>query len=296
MRESEIVREMSTQIEADASAVLEVLVKARDEAAAAGGGDQVSEEVTGAQLQEALTLAPERINDAIALLEINGYAEVEKFLGTAPFDFGVALATPLGRLEYQRAALATGPSEASAVPRLAVPVGSPYGFEEEDWEHVESERGRIDVLKVVCGYQFESQHYRPDELLRMLERDFLAAVETYNVAGGHEPVTLELEPLSAGYGEHLFNEIAREIISSDIAVFETSDLNPNVMLELGVALTWGVRVLPIKHKECPRPPSDISGQTWADYENGTPYGFADPGHQQKLHAMVRRVMTRKVAR
>jgi hypothetical protein len=69
----------------------------------------------------------------------------------------------------------------------------------------------------------------------------------------------------AGYGEHLFNKIAVDIISSDIAVFETSDYNPNVMIEMGVALTWGVRVLPIKKKGRPIPPSDISGQTWAKY-------------------------------
>jgi hypothetical protein len=289
---------VSTQIEADATAVLEVLVRARDEAAAAGGVDQISEEVTGAQLQDALELSPERINDAIALLEINGYAEVEKFLGTAPFDFGMALATPLGRLEHQRAALPTeaGTAETGGLPRLAVPIGSPYGFQEEDWEYVESERGRVDVLKVVLGYQFESNHYKSDELHQMLERDFLAAVQMYNATGGHELVALELSPLSAGYGEHLFNEIAREVISADIAVFETSDLNPNVMLELGVALTWGVRVLRIKLKERPRPPSDISGQTWADYQSGNAYVFVDPNHQQKLHAMVRRVMTRKAAR
>ena len=73
--------------------------------------------------------------------------------------------------------------------------------------------------------------------------------------------------LAAGYGEHLFNEIARNIIGSDIAVFEASNSNLNVMIELGVALTWGVRVLPIKLEGQPPPPSDISGQTWVDYIN-----------------------------
>src|SRR2546425_1188080 len=83
---------------------------------------------------------------------------------------------------------------------------------------------------------------------------------------GALPGATLFEPLAAGYGEHLFNEIARDVISADIAVFDTSDLNPNVMIEMGVALTWGVRVLLIKEKNCPKPPSDISGQTWADYE------------------------------
>ena len=53
------------------------------------------------------------------------------------------------------------------------------------------------------------------------------------------PVQLDFQSLAAGYGGHLFNKIARDIIGADIAVFETSNLNPNVMLEMGVALTWG---------------------------------------------------------
>lgn len=98
--------------------------------------------------------------------------------------------------------------------------------------------------------------------------------------------------MAAGYGEHLFNEIARDIISADIAVFETSDLNPNVMLEMGVALTWGIRVLPIKDEGCPRPPSDISGQTWADYRNSAAE-FIDSEHHRKLIRMVERAARKK---
>jgi len=90
----------------------------------------------------------------------------------------------------------------------------------------------------------------------------------------------------------LFNEIARNIIGADIAVFETSDLNPNVMLEMGVALTWGVRVLPIKKRDAPKPPSDISGQTWIDYEDS----FArviDSEFERNLLKMIERIMAVK---
>jgi hypothetical protein len=69
---------------------------------------------------------------------------------------------------------------------------------------------------------------------------FELAVQRYN--DGRRVTTsvkLKFSVLAAGYGEHLFNQIARGIIGSDVAVFETSDLNANVMLEMGVALTWG---------------------------------------------------------
>jgi hypothetical protein len=123
---------------------------------------------------------------------------------------------------------------------------------------------------------------------------FEAAVQRYNNERRHgsAQITLKFTVLAAGYGEHLFNQIARDIIGSDIAVFETSDLNANVMLEMGVALTWGVRVLPVKLEGKPKPPSDISGQTWADYRNSGGE-FIDPDHQEKLVAMIERAVRKK---
>lgn len=71
-------------------------------------------------------------------------------------------------------------------------------------------------------------------------------------------------------------------------------MNPNVMVELGVALTWGVRVLPIKAEGRPLPPSDISGQTWADYRESA-MSFADTEHSEKLVRMVERAVRKKGA-
>jgi len=119
-----------------------------------------------------------------------------------------------------------------------------------------------------------------------------SAVKAYNDLPNAIPVQLIFRPLAAGYGEHLFNKIARDIISADIAVFETSDLNPNVMLEMGVALTWDVRVLPIKLQGQPSPPSDVSGQTWADYVNDAQQ-FVDSEHHHKMIEMVQRAARKK---
>ena len=88
---------------------------------------------------------------------------------------------------------------------------------------------------------------------------------------------------------------ARDIIGADLAVFETSDLNPNVVLEMGVALTWGMRVLLIKRGGCEKPPSDISGQTWADYEESA-RKFLDRDHGVKLIEMIKRAVRKDVLR
>ena len=72
---------MATQIEQDALRVLGLLVDARNQAEALKV-DQVSEWVTGPQLQEILDLTPLRINDAVSLLETNGYVETVRAMGT----------------------------------------------------------------------------------------------------------------------------------------------------------------------------------------------------------------------
>jgi hypothetical protein len=118
------------------------------------------------------------------------------------------------------------------------------------------------------------------------------AVDRYNARSLTSSIELDYHVLAAGYGEHLFNEIVRGIISADVAVFDTSDMNPNVMLEMGVALTWGVRVLPIKAEGRPKPPSDVSGQTWADYRNSGAE-FVDPDHQSKLVRMIELALRKK---
>ena len=174
------------------------------------------------------------------------------------------------------------------------PAGSPYGFTDEDWEVVSRHKARADRLYVVLGHQFESTTYDAAGLKKNVMAMLDAAVQLYNNERRHgaAPITLKFKVLAAGYGEHLFNQIARDIIGADIAVFETSDLNANVMLEMGVALTWGVRVLPIKLEGKPKPPSDISGQTWADYHsNGD--SFIDPDHEEKLVAMIERAVRKK---
>jgi hypothetical protein len=124
---------------------------------------------------------------------------------------------------------------------------------------------------------------------------FADAVTRHNARPGTIDIQLRFKSLVAGYGEHLFNQIARDIIGADIAVFETSDQNANVMLEMGVALTWGVRVLPIKLQERPKPPSDVSGQTYADYRDNAA-SFLDPDHAEKLEQMISRALRKKTPR
>lgn len=262
----------------------------------------------GPDIAKGVGLEADEVNDAVTILEENGYVEWMRTLGTAPFEFHSAAITPRGRFELQRARAEAAKTpttaegdiaQSSAVPQgvtavglPVVPSGSPFGFTEQDWEAVASARGAVDRLNVVFGFQFESEHYNASQLRDNVEAMLRHAVRAYRELPTALPITLAFLPLAAGYGEHLFNKIASDIIGADVAVFDTSDQNPNVMIEMGVALTWGVRVLPIHHTKCSPPPSDISGQTWATYEEDGAR-FLNPDHQENLLRLVQRAAQRK---
>lgn len=254
----------------------------------------------GPYLQNLVKLDPEDINDAVDFLEERDLISRLNWKGTHPFNFGQIEMNSRGRHIYQDMQKessaaevdAKSPKEKDLIRRQPVAAGSPFGFTDVDWEYVQSKTHDDSKLLVVFGYQFESDCYFSEALSNNLKNQIQIALDRYNSIPGNNEVILDFKELGAGYGEHLFNQIARDIISSDIAIFETSDVNPNVMIELGVALTWGKRVLPIKVQGNPRPPSDISGQTWADYtENGI---FINPNHGEELFRMVERAIQRKL--
>jgi hypothetical protein len=84
----------------------------------------------------------------------------------------------------------------------------------------------------------------------------------------------------------VFNKVAESIIASDIAVFEISNKNPNVMIDLGIALTFGKNVLLIRERTSDKPPSDISGHTYAEYDNDV-LNFKDNTHDEQLLNMLK---------
>lgn len=257
-------------------------------------------EAQGEQIKQITGLSPDDINDAVVYLEDLGSIEVNNWIGTRPYNFGAVMVNSLGKYLYHEIKKKTDEVEKEGEKKLLPerpinPVGSPYGFTDDDWEFVSLRGGDRSTLNVVFGLQYESKYYESDQLINNIEKNFQKVVDMYNEKQSKEKITLQFEKLTAGYGEHLFNTIARSIIGSDIAVFEISDQNPNVMIELGVGLTWGVRVLPLRKKNSPNPPSDISGQTWIGYEESGKK-IIDGEFYKMLEKMIERAISKKGGR
>lgn len=258
----------------------------------------------GKNINEMTGIEPSDINDAVEFLDDRTLIKTLKALGTKPYRFALIKANSRGRYVYYETKKQIEESdrfsEESVSKKMSenvsatspLPAGSPFGFTDQDWEYVQTNRRGKNILYVVMGMQFESENYDTEELKQNIKVQFEKAIDNYNEKSSLEKIVLDFKPLSAGYGEHLFNQIARDIISSDIAVFETSDSNPNVMIELGVALTWGIRVLPLLKNGCSTPPSDLSGLTWVKYRNNGSE-FVSDSHDDEMVSMVERAFLKK---
>ena len=235
---------------------------------------------------------PQDVDDAVNYLEELGAVKIYRTMGTTPYRFNFIFIQSRGRFIYHEMSSKKEESSAKTLPEKPLnPIGSPYGFTDTDWEEVTLHKRKKDVLYVVLGMKFESEAYDTEKFKQNLRQHLEKIITQYNET---EKVSVQLnfKPLSMGLGEHLFNEIARDIIGADIAFFETSDQAPNVMLEMGVALTWGIRVIPIKEKNRTKPPSDISGQSWVDYENSGEKILTDEFEEKMIEAVKRAIGTK----
>jgi hypothetical protein len=66
---------------------------------------------SGKELVDATKLISHEVNDVVAILGENGYAEWQRYLGTVPFVFGFVGITPRGRVGYERATQAKKASQ-----------------------------------------------------------------------------------------------------------------------------------------------------------------------------------------
>jgi hypothetical protein len=294
---------MPTEIEVNQDSILRYLyTKALD--------TKVHDYIPAAEIHQGTGLDPLQINQAVELLKSNGLIDWLLTLGSSPYTFFCIRLTARGAYEFQRRQDAQKNKDSVFInkdgqespmqellslltnQRPPSPIGSPYGFTDKDWEDVSSWKANKNVLYIVFGCKFKSDFCDYSALNENIKCRFKEAVEQYNSKNPGENIQLKYEPLHAGLGEHLFNEIARDIISSDISIFEISDKAPNVFIEIGVALTWGSRVFLIKNEKCSAPPSDISGQTYADYSDNGKI-FADAQLSEKLYRMVERAIRKK---
>jgi hypothetical protein len=167
----------------------------------------------------------------------------------------------------------------------------PYGSTDFNSIYVFPNRKEENEISVVIGLQYISDYYNTNELIGNFKGYFEKSIEIYNKKNFKNKIDLYFEKLSGEYGKPLQKSIKEKITSSDIAIFEISDQNPNVMMEYGIAIGKNVCTLLIREKNSPKPTSNIR-ETWVDYVKSGEIIF-DEDFNEKLEKMIIRVIDRK---
>ena len=126
--------------------------------------------------------------------------------------------------------------------------------------------------KIFLGLQFKSQYYSKSSLENVVVDAVTAAdIEIKRLGLSYvrlEPNLVEIKP-----AEGVTEAILKKIEESLVCIFEISDNNPNVMLELGSAYTHNKRLIILKNEESvpvSPVPSDIVGK-FITYYGGVEY-------------------------
>ncbi|MCL5985731.1 MAG: nucleotide-binding protein [Actinobacteria bacterium] len=118
-----------------------------------------------------------------------------------------------------------------------------------------------DPFKFFVGYQINSNYYNQTNLLSMCQR--VSDLINNDLKKQGNKVRL----LEFGYEEgiHIGCEVCELIQKSICCIFEISDLNPNVMIEIGKSLYKNIILL--RSAKSTRPPTDISGVKYIEYDD-----------------------------
>jgi len=138
---------------------------------------------------------------------------------------------------------------------------------------------------VFLGYQFESGYYPSASL----QSTIVKATQIVSGDLRERGLVLDLDPVGHREGEHITCEICEKMQRAIFCVFEVSDLNPNVMLELGTALGLGKKIALLRHGESKAPSSDMSGLKYIPYGSKQSLTNCSAGLAQEMERYLEEV-------
>jgi hypothetical protein len=136
-------------------------------------------------------------------------------------------------------------------------------------------------ISVLFGYPWDSKNRPANDV----KYNFLHGIIKKGTAGmekmigeGGERVTVTNSRLRGKHGAPILDDIRSRIHAADVLIFDLDECNPNVLLELGVALANPLegKFVFILMKERQRIPSDLSGYLISYYKVTHEYTLVDP--------------------
>jgi hypothetical protein len=130
-------------------------------------------------------------------------------------------------------------------------------------------------VKIFVGYQIDSDYHNLVDL-----KNAVATVKS--IVEGQIDVNLEIQYGEFVPGKFLFNEVLNAIKECEIAIFDISENNPNVLIEVGLAYGNNKHVVLLKNElsnEKFKVPSDISAFIYVPYKDNKSVAQIDTCNQ-----------------
>jgi hypothetical protein len=147
----------------------------------------------------------------------------------------------------------------------------------------------IKRISVVFGYPWDAKKRPEDDakydFIKAIIKKGTAGTETMSGEGG-ERIAVTVARLRGKHGAPILDDIRSRIHAADVLIFDLDEFNPNVLLELGMALAHSSegKFVFILMKETQRIPSDLSGYLVSYYKETHEYTLVDT---QGFHAALR---------
>ena len=140
---------------------------------------------------------------------------------------------------------------------------------------------RDNHIRIMYGYDWNTQSDNYN-LICTEVRDLLGKLEkAYSLNFSFEPLH--------GKDGNIYCDICHQIQSANVVLFDVSTHNPNVILELGIAIGTGKYVFILRSKHYKLPPSSLS-----DLRGILEYRFSRKSGSLKFQANFRRSLTLKL--
>ena len=126
-------------------------------------------------------------------------------------------------------------------------------------------------VKIFVGYQIESRYHEVDKIKEAINK-VKGKVEM------EENVDIGIQYGEFPAGRFLFSEVFNAIRNCEIAIFDISENNANVLIEVGIAYGNNRYVILLKNelsKEEHKVPSDVGAFIYVPYENNDAISIDD---------------------
>jgi hypothetical protein len=173
---------------------------------------------------------------------------------------------------------------------------SPFlAFKRDELEKLEQRQRSKKKLYVRFGYQWlddsgGTKKHLSIALRNKLRLIFEDASKTENTNG----YTLNYASLRGEAGKPLLHRIVFDILSADLLFFDVTEINANVMFELGIAYAANARLFLLRKNGAKKQlPSDLAGLTYSDYELGRDL-VVDSFFEQDVKSVMQKTIKTKV--